>query len=1384
MKRRILAILLAAIMVLSAVPFSVFAEESSACPGEANVHTKDNCESTLFKKVDPVCDLGGYSIYTCNECHKQFFADIEPAKDYPHQVEKATKAATCHKTGIKDNVWQCKVCEAYFKDAAATDKYAADDDSYIAPVLSHNWVNQKDNGDCTIDKCSKCGDERVAGNATCVAHKYYVTKFLEPVPTCASKAKANVKCSECGDEQTNVEVDNNGVPHTYGELVPAKPVTCETNGWNAYYQCSVCKEYFDESKNPADWEDDILLKTPGHQPEMNGGKPVVLFEKPATCIANGSRTYRCDECGKFIENEIIPANPIKGYWVYNTDTKEYEKDAEGNKIVVKKTETSEKTYKIWVGDKDYDYAGGEKTLTDKQEFKDAGVILHSFAVSSFPVKCDTYGYTKKVCVLCGTEEIVDIKEPLKHKDADGNMLGTLMADQAANGGKAATCSKAGVAVYLCTCGEKAYAEIPAWGHGTDKTVTNATCTADGVKFTYTTGAAGVAGWACTCDQYEKISNIDLGDPAKNYKIWDPETADTSDLTTYSQALWVKVGSVSVVAKNANNHIMREQIVNAPTCDTAGNKVDFCLACGSNTPAPLAATGHKFEITWADGTTDADKTLANILTKTTNVTKQDPDCVTDGYYKIECSNPNCDVISDANSKATNGWSLKINKLGHAEYVETVTATCQNVNGYSYKACSRCSWNTDTEEGRFDKVTYAMADSYTKDNVNIYHVVDLTGTKTEFKHGDCTTVGLDSYKCSKCEKNVLVIQGETGTHLKPETKTADNYIAYKAPTCCNSGNEEAYICQRPGCTLKDNVVGGKLEGGKLVANTIAATEKHNYVVVFNGKAPECKADGTLVNGYVTLYTCDASADCCKNQKFFVKIADCDEHDQENCYHPFAAANAGNVFVEGNVEKGVVADGNGVKILDGVRVDAKHTWDDIKVDASCNQGGHDKMCTVCGYKDNAVDSEHTIVYTKTVADTCTDKGYTIEVCGLCDYVKIHTFVDEVVHDWDLKRENVKATCYEYGGDYYECSICGAKKIEEQEAKLAHKKAELELGYGMSAHGDLVYYVCGIKEATKDAKCDNYATCGFQVTNHIAQTTKVEPTCTTYGYEVTTCADLGCRATIGTPQIYAEPTNHAGTTIIDTDRSYDPTEDTAGMTYYKCTACGKTDFAPTEVSAKATVYFDYNHVNVTTGTQDYAESNIVKVDVTVNSKLASIGGIAFDFTYYSDQVEFVKFVVPTEGNLFNGIYANDTVVDEMNKENAVKVIGSKTSPKNLDADDGKVVVVTLYFRILDGANSVDFDITNAQASKDAANGLTEKVEISAAAIAVKELIDVDEDGSLTLKDALIINELFANGGYNVSADLDKDNEITGSDLELFYNCYLKVINQSEVFDIFDLAY
>ena len=109
MKRRILAVLLACLMVLSTVPVVVFAEETNVnhehvCAGEGNPHTwhvdeGETCEYCKFvKSVAPTCTKFGYDEYECATCHTPIMTNF--GTETGSHVPKARQACYLYRGGL------------------------------------------------------------------------------------------------------------------------------------------------------------------------------------------------------------------------------------------------------------------------------------------------------------------------------------------------------------------------------------------------------------------------------------------------------------------------------------------------------------------------------------------------------------------------------------------------------------------------------------------------------------------------------------------------------------------------------------------------------------------------------------------------------------------------------------------------------------------------------------------------------------------------------------------------------------------------------------------------------------------------------------------------------------------------------------------------------------------------------------------------------------------------------------------------------------------------------------------------------------------------------------------------------------------------------------
>ena len=95
MTKKIFAMFLAVLMVVSMLPTSVFA---AGCPGKGN-HTALNCDNTVLGVTEPTCKVPGFTAYKCNDCGEEFHDNVTPATGAHTYVDAPDKAPTCEEAG-------------------------------------------------------------------------------------------------------------------------------------------------------------------------------------------------------------------------------------------------------------------------------------------------------------------------------------------------------------------------------------------------------------------------------------------------------------------------------------------------------------------------------------------------------------------------------------------------------------------------------------------------------------------------------------------------------------------------------------------------------------------------------------------------------------------------------------------------------------------------------------------------------------------------------------------------------------------------------------------------------------------------------------------------------------------------------------------------------------------------------------------------------------------------------------------------------------------------------------------------------------------------------------------------------------------------------------
>ena len=165
---------------------------------------------------------------------------------------------------------------------------------------------------------------------TIITHTHSITLVSETPKTCTTDGNIkHFKCNVCGDlfadaggvnslteEQVKIPAG-----HEYGDLVPKQEPTCKQTGMQAYYKCSVCNKYFDESKTEKS-VDELTIPVNPNAHEFGAWTD----EVPATCVATGTKGHkdcnRCnrnyDESGNEITDLTISINPNAhdfGAWI-------------------------------------------------------------------------------------------------------------------------------------------------------------------------------------------------------------------------------------------------------------------------------------------------------------------------------------------------------------------------------------------------------------------------------------------------------------------------------------------------------------------------------------------------------------------------------------------------------------------------------------------------------------------------------------------------------------------------------------------------------------------------------------------------------------------------------------------------------------------------------------------------------------------------------------------------------------------------------------------------------------------------------------------------------------------------------------------------------------
>lgn len=314
MKKRMLTMLLALVMILSALPFSAMAAETPCAHSPYGYY---------LETVESTCQIQGAVHFFCKNCGKNCQTQVKPLADHIYGKDSKCKvcgiacehsfgsavtvAATCTAAGGKTQT--CTKC-GYIKVLKTTKPTGHKFTIEVTGVGATCTVD----GYTTYKVCSACGekdDSYAVIKAT--GHKLKTDKDI--AATCTKSGTLEQHCEYC--EYTHAETRKK-LGHNY---VPATGIdpTCTEEGFEDYEQCTRCGK----QKN-------ITTIAPTGHTYVNGqcencGIAAPDYTGPSKpnskCKHTSKSTYTtspdcedvgyivvtCDECHAEMSREIIPA---------------------------------------------------------------------------------------------------------------------------------------------------------------------------------------------------------------------------------------------------------------------------------------------------------------------------------------------------------------------------------------------------------------------------------------------------------------------------------------------------------------------------------------------------------------------------------------------------------------------------------------------------------------------------------------------------------------------------------------------------------------------------------------------------------------------------------------------------------------------------------------------------------------------------------------------------------------------------------------------------------------------------------------------------------------------------------------------------------------------
>ena len=572
-----------------------------------------------------------------------------------------------------------------------------------------------------------------------------------------------------------------------------------------------------------------------------------------------------------------------------------------------------------------------------------------------------------------------------------------------------TCDKAGELVQKCKCGYKKTSVLDPLGHDVEEEIIAPTCTKEG----YTQLTCKISG----C-RYSEKTNITAPSHAVVEKVVPPTCSSEgyTELTCENCDYKEKVNVLPA------SHAYADRAVE-PTCTEKGYTNVICLLCGDikEKKDEVEELGHDF----------VEEVIA-------------PTCTEKGYTALTCSREGCEYTETKN---------ETDLLPHTYEKEIIAPTCTE-GGYTTNVCKVCGdTNGKSDEtapldhdyirvdmpancfiGGKTTVTCSRCDYEAVENEvdplgHIYNKGEDAKEGTDYivnVRPTCTEEGVVTYRCTRCK---FIPDDETGS-LPPLGHTEEEKII---PPTCEDDGETRIVCTV--CLAKVSVVEGSIVEKLGHDYKMDLGEDEVEGVHFEiTKKPTCVAKGT--KAYVCQRAeCGEIADAEKNPE---AIVDVDEigHNWQAIVEPWCGNGGKREFICLNVVDSIAC--TETKAEDGELLEYRHSYpgDGIAlVEPTCVAPGiyvcsKENNGSVCRAEFTAYEGDkigqptgnHVYdVYIKTVAPTCTEKGYDVYGCskGDCGTTEQSNYTDVYSHIISSVSEEGVAICSTCGKSFVDITV-----------------------------------------------------------------------------------------------------------------------------------------------------------------------------------------------------------------------------------------------------------------------------------------------------------------------------------------------------------------------------